>query len=352
MQIGEVIRKYRKSKNMTQEEMACRLGISAPAVNKWENGNSLPDITLLAPIARLLGITVDTLLSFEKELTSAEIGAVISEFQMVQKEKPYEEAFRWAEEKLCEYPNCGQLFWQLAVILDAKYVTMDEKSDMIKPEEADKFEKTIEGWYRRALESSEEEVCCRAADALFSFYVRKEQYEKAEECLAYLSDQNPEKKRKQAQLFSKTGRKEKAFLAYEELLFSNGQMARLLVYSLYMLAMEEEDMDKAHFLAEKLGELAQTFDMGEYDEISGKLELAAKEQDKEATVKLMEKMLESVESISAFRTSPLYSHMDFKELSGEFVGQLKKDLKKCFRDEEAFRFLEGNARWIELTEGE
>lgn len=38
MQIGEVIRTYRKSKNMTQEEMANRLGVTAPAVNKWENG--------------------------------------------------------------------------------------------------------------------------------------------------------------------------------------------------------------------------------------------------------------------------------------------------------------------------
>lgn len=40
MQIGEVIRKYRKQKNMTQEEMANRLGVTAPAVNKWENGVS------------------------------------------------------------------------------------------------------------------------------------------------------------------------------------------------------------------------------------------------------------------------------------------------------------------------
>ena len=36
MQIGQIIRKYRKSKNMTQEEMAERLGVTAPAVNKWE----------------------------------------------------------------------------------------------------------------------------------------------------------------------------------------------------------------------------------------------------------------------------------------------------------------------------
>ena len=40
MQLGQVIRKYRKNKNMTQEEMAGRLGVTAPAVNKWENGAS------------------------------------------------------------------------------------------------------------------------------------------------------------------------------------------------------------------------------------------------------------------------------------------------------------------------
>ena len=40
MQTGEVIRKYRKKRNMTQEEMAVRLGVTAPAVNKWENGVS------------------------------------------------------------------------------------------------------------------------------------------------------------------------------------------------------------------------------------------------------------------------------------------------------------------------
>ncbi|MDE7067549.1 MAG: helix-turn-helix domain-containing protein, partial [Schaedlerella arabinosiphila] len=81
MQIGEVIRKHRKLKNLTQEEMAARLGVTAPAVNKWENGNSFPDIMLLAPIARLLGITVDTLLSFREELTAQEIGNIIYEME-------------------------------------------------------------------------------------------------------------------------------------------------------------------------------------------------------------------------------------------------------------------------------
>ena len=77
MELGEVIRKYRKAKNLTQEEMACRLGVSGPAVNKWENGNTMPDITLLAPIARLLEVSLDTLLSFREELTAEEINEII-----------------------------------------------------------------------------------------------------------------------------------------------------------------------------------------------------------------------------------------------------------------------------------
>lgn len=77
MQIGQVIRQYRKEKDMTQEEMANRLGVTAPAVNKWEKGSSMPDITLLAPIARLLGISLDTLLSFREELTQEEIRDII-----------------------------------------------------------------------------------------------------------------------------------------------------------------------------------------------------------------------------------------------------------------------------------
>lgn len=40
MEIGAVIRKYRKEKEMTQEEMAGCLGVTASAVNKWENGVS------------------------------------------------------------------------------------------------------------------------------------------------------------------------------------------------------------------------------------------------------------------------------------------------------------------------
>ena len=46
MDIGVVIKKYRKEAGMTQEEMANRLGVTTPAVNKWENSNFKSDIEL------------------------------------------------------------------------------------------------------------------------------------------------------------------------------------------------------------------------------------------------------------------------------------------------------------------
>ena len=63
MKINEVIRQRRKELGLTQERVAELLGVSAPAVNKWENGNSYPDITLLPPLARLLKTDLNTLLS-------------------------------------------------------------------------------------------------------------------------------------------------------------------------------------------------------------------------------------------------------------------------------------------------
>lgn len=116
MQIGTVIRKYRKEKNMTQEEMASYLGVTAPAVNKWENGNACPDIMLLAPIARLLGISTDTLLSYREELTKQEIANISNEIGKRLMKEPYEDVFRSAMQKIQEYPNCGKLAFVLAQI--------------------------------------------------------------------------------------------------------------------------------------------------------------------------------------------------------------------------------------------
>lgn len=73
--------------------MANKLGVTTPAVNKWENGNSRPDIELLAPIARLLNISLDTLLSFRDKLSDVEIEEIIRKMDKMFSEKGYENTY-------------------------------------------------------------------------------------------------------------------------------------------------------------------------------------------------------------------------------------------------------------------
>lgn len=63
--LGRNIAYLRKIKGITQENLAEKLQVSAQAVSKWENNISCPDIMLLKPMATLLGVTVDQLLSDE-----------------------------------------------------------------------------------------------------------------------------------------------------------------------------------------------------------------------------------------------------------------------------------------------
>ena len=60
---GEVIRRLRENRTLTQEELAEQLHVSSKAVSKWETGRGFPDISLLEPLARALGISVIELMA-------------------------------------------------------------------------------------------------------------------------------------------------------------------------------------------------------------------------------------------------------------------------------------------------
>ena len=64
--IGEFIAKNRKLKGLTQEQLGERLGVSNKTISRWENGNYMPDLSLLKPLSEELGITLNELLSGEK----------------------------------------------------------------------------------------------------------------------------------------------------------------------------------------------------------------------------------------------------------------------------------------------
>jgi transcriptional regulator with XRE-family HTH domain len=62
MTLGEKIQQQRKSKKLSQEELAARITISRQAVSKWELGESKPDIDNIIQLSKLFGVTTDYLL--------------------------------------------------------------------------------------------------------------------------------------------------------------------------------------------------------------------------------------------------------------------------------------------------
>jgi len=62
---GAAIKKRREAKGMTQAQLAEMLCVSDKAVSKWENAGGYPDISLLQPLAKALGMSVTELLSGE-----------------------------------------------------------------------------------------------------------------------------------------------------------------------------------------------------------------------------------------------------------------------------------------------
>ena len=59
--MGQIIRRLRKEKNLTQEELAIQLNVTNQAVSKWENGDCMPDISQIVPLSNVFGVTTDVL---------------------------------------------------------------------------------------------------------------------------------------------------------------------------------------------------------------------------------------------------------------------------------------------------
>ena len=343
MNIAEVIRKYRKEAGMTQEEMANRLGVTAPAVNKWEDGNSKPDIELLAPIARLLHISLDTLMSFHEELTPSEIGEIIREMDTMFVSEGFETVYEWAADKIKEYPNCNMLIWQLVVMLDARRLT-DVTID------SEKYDEQINAWYELVLKDEDEKIKRHAADSLFGFYLRKREYVKAEEYLQYFSDNDPMKKIYQGRLYKEQGDKENAYKTFEDIVLSAYHTLNFAFSLMTGLALEEGDIQEARYLAEKMGAIAGIFEMGKYHECVSMLDVVCAEKNVEETYHIVEQLLTSVDSLCDFQKSRLFQHMKFSETGSLFAENLKEKLLEGFRDSESFGYMRGDMAWEDLLQ--
>ena len=342
MPIGQIIRKRRKELGMTQEEMADFLGVSIPAVSKWENGSALPDIAMLAPIARLLEISLDRLLAFQPEPDAEQIIRITSQAEEKLKNEKYEEVFGWAQRQIYTWPGCRQLAYNLCITLEGWRMV---KGITLKDDQQAFIYKN----YENLLKNNSEAIRINAAQQLYNFFINKKDYEHAQKYLEYFSIQNPERKRRQARIYQGQGKNEMAMQTLEELLLQLCMACENVFNDLNIVSLRQNDMDMAFYYSQKQSELAKLFDRGDYCRRSSFIQAATAAKDVQKTYDCAEKLLSSVGTLGDFTRSPLYRHMKFKPVTDDYENAVRKTLLDSF-DSEEYNYMNADSRWPALLD--
>lgn len=118
IKIGKFIASQRKKYNLTQKELAYRLGVTDRSISKWENGICMPDLSLFEPLCKELNISYNELLSGEK----------IEEIDSVQEDN-LESIIQYSNEKLKKLKSffylVGFIFISVLLCLLIHYSRMD-----------------------------------------------------------------------------------------------------------------------------------------------------------------------------------------------------------------------------------
>lgn len=345
MAMNSVIQRRRKDLGLTQEQLADYLGVTAPAVNKWEKGTSCPDISLLAPLARLLKINMNTLFEFEREISQKELVHFCREISRCAQERGYEPAFELAEEKLHEYPGSDSLLHNMALQLQSLLVSagLDEEKNK-------SYLAKINGWYLRLTESEDAVIRNSALYMMASYEISMEHYEKAQEYLDRMPNRNdtPDKRMLQAAIFMKQDGAEAAARLMQAALLSAVGEVQMILFRLADAELALENLESAEYAARCSEETAHTFDLNEYNSLVAYFQIAAAQKNADKTVSLLRRMLKSGSKPWELSASPLYSRITAS--SGASIENLIVPLLESMMQSEEYSFLHNDENFKALLD--
>lgn len=130
MSIGKIIKRLRRERDMTQEQLAEILSISPQAVSRWETDMAMPDISLIAPICNLFNVSSDELLEIDFAQMQKNVDVIILEADKYSQRGYFDEARNILENGIKKYPDNINLitelmylsFWQHNRTDDDKYI--------------------------------------------------------------------------------------------------------------------------------------------------------------------------------------------------------------------------------------
>ncbi len=342
MQIQKIIREKRLQKHYTQEALAKHLGVSTSAVNKWENGISYPDITLLPALARALETDLNTLLSFKEDMTSEEIGLFINNLS----EKLYQEGisavYTCAMDKIKEFPACDSLIFNTALFLDGA-IAMSYSNE---------YDFTlIQPLYDRLLHSKDLNIQNSTKKILIQKYIQKQEYSQAEELLNTLSDELPiDKKQLQIQLYMAQGNLKEAAASEETQLYLTIEKLQGMLNTLMEIAIKDKRNNDALTIADISAASSKVFGLWEYTAYINHFLYYFAIKDEENSILLLQKLLKALKQPWNPNQSVLYQHMKTKEPKQHSYTIISDSIMKSLYNDDEADFLKENPLFKELLQ--
>ncbi|MBS7008803.1 helix-turn-helix domain-containing protein [Anaerostipes sp.] len=344
MKINKTIRELRIKKGMTQEQMASLLGVSAPAVNKWEKAVSYPDITLLPALARLLDTDLNRLLSFKEEPTSEEIIKFLNDLAEDASCNSAEHAFHMGMEKVRAYPNCDLLVLHVAIALEGIL-------GLYSYDECAAFLDDIEKLYERTAQSTDPEIRDRSRTLLIYKYIDREEYERAERLLEEIPEEPVmDKKQVQTKLLMKQERWDEAAYVLERKLVMRLSDIQAVLLDLMIIALKEHRNRDADEIADISEKAVQLFGLWDYGAYSVPLQLAFTRKDTEQCIKILKNMIPAALKNWEPGKTPLYKRIAARAGTKNLGNTILPKLLRLFEDPEnkEFEFLQKEPEFQQL----
>ena len=147
--IGEKIRKYRKEKEISQETLAERLGVTFQAISRWERGEGYPDIAMLPIIAGFFNISVDELLGVSENMQDEEVEKIVIQCSEFDTHYEGDKLRACIDEGLKKYPGNYKLMgWYVYAFTNAEPLKAIEVGMYVLN---NCFDEEIRGWVRGNL---------------------------------------------------------------------------------------------------------------------------------------------------------------------------------------------------------
>lgn len=186
--ISENIRKYRKLKGFTQEELACELGVTSQAVSRWEAGNGMPDISFIVPLAQNLGVTTDMLFGMSEAVYDKEkLDEIRANVDRMKEADNSGEGLV----KICEYikteiendPTCYELF--VMYVENAAWISAKVDFEGFLKDEPDRWDKMKSEAIRKATvaikHAKDRKLVDKAHFTVAWIYIHCHKYDEARE---------------------------------------------------------------------------------------------------------------------------------------------------------------------------